>query len=188
MKNLIIRFILPALLLCELASAQSRTIFLVRHAEAESSAAAAALTPAGERRAQCLADTLNDAAIKQIFVSDAKRSQQTAAPIAARLKMSPSTVAAKDVSTLVRNLLYGTGGNVLVVAQADTLPVLVQRLQGGSISAVGDNEFDRLFVVTVMEGAGTPVTSLRYCDAGAPSAPATHTAVASGGAGQRRSR
>lgn len=174
MKKLLIRAIVPALIfLTHFAVAQqgSRTIFLIRDAEAISPAPGAVLTPAGEKRAECLAQTLMDAGIKQIYVSDAKRSQQTAAPLAARLKVSPSTIPAKDVSTLVRNLLYGTSGNVLVVGRGDTLPVVIQRLQAGNVPTIPDGEFGKLFVVTVMEGAGTPVATLRYCDVGASSAP-----------------
>jgi hypothetical protein len=55
------------------------------------------------------------------------------------------------------------------VAQSENLPVLVQRLQAGRIATLGDKDADRLFVVTVMEGAGTPVQTLHYCDAGSSS-------------------
>lgn len=168
MKNISMRFAFFALIfVADFACAQQadRTIFLVRNAEAVASTSTAGLTQIGEKRAECLAHTLSDADIKQIFVSDATRTQQTAAPLAARLKLKPSTIPSADVSTLVRNLLYGTG-NALVVAQNDTLPVLVQRLQAGKIAPIGDKDSDRLFVVTVMEGAGTPVQTLHYCDAG----------------------
>jgi len=161
--------LLTLLIATQISFAQqaSRTIFLVRHAEAESTAPTAALTPAGEKRSQCLAHTLADAGIKQIYVSDAKRTQQTAAPLASQLKLTPSIIAGADVSTLVRNLLYGTG-NVLVVGHSNTLPVIIQRLQAGNVGAIGEKEFDKLFVVSVMEGAGSPAATLRYCEASAP--------------------
>ena len=153
----------------QFASAQqaSRTIFLVRHAEAVSTAPTAVLTPAGEKRAQCLAHTLADASIKQIYVSDAKRTQATAAPLATQLKLTPTVIASNDLSTLVRNLLYGTG-NVLVVGHSNTIPVIIQRLQAGNAAVIGEKEFDKLFVVTVVEGAATPPATLHYCDASSP--------------------
>jgi broad specificity phosphatase PhoE len=166
MKQLCIYSIFVATLLVghlTFAQQAAHNIFLVRHAEATGTDTNSTLTPAGEQRAQCLARTLADAGIKQIFVSEAKRTQQTAAPLAKQLKLTPSTVAANDVSTLVRNLLYGTSGNVLVVGHSNTVPVIIQRLQAGNVAPIPENEFDRIFVITVVEGSGTPAASLRYC-------------------------
>src|SRR5882762_9030090 len=72
MKRLFLRAIFPALLLCQLGAAQQnvRTIFLVRHAEKASAAADAPLSSEGQKRAECLATTLKDAGIKQIYVTD----------------------------------------------------------------------------------------------------------------------
>jgi phosphohistidine phosphatase SixA len=170
MKKLTIRIaVLIFALAGQLATAQQagRTIFLVRHGEAASTAPTASLTPMGETRAECLARTLADANIKQIYVSDSKRTQQTAAPLAAQLKLNPTVVAGSDISTLVRNLMYGTG-NVLVVGQNDTVPLLIQRLQAGKVGGIAETDFDRLFVVAVTEGAATPVSTLRYCEPGVP--------------------
>jgi broad specificity phosphatase PhoE len=57
-----------------------RTIFLVRHADKVSDEADALLSDADHRRAECLARTLADAHIQQIYTSDLQRTQQTAAP------------------------------------------------------------------------------------------------------------
>src|ERR1700730_2492531 len=66
-----------------------RTIFLVRHAEKVSEAYDSLLSEQGHRRAECLADSLADAHIEQIFTSDLQRTQQTAAPLAMRLQLKP---------------------------------------------------------------------------------------------------
>ncbi len=170
MKSLFLLFLLPSLLLCQPASAQQnvRTIFLVRHAEKASAAPDAPLSPAGEKRADCLAKMLKDANIKQIYVTDAKRTQQTAAPLAKALKLAPTIRPAKDPNTLIRDLFYGTGGDILVVGHSDTLPFILARLKAGTVPAIADSEYDRLFVVTIAEGAASPVTTLRYCECGAP--------------------
>ena len=47
------------------------------------------LSPEGQKRAECLASTLKDAGIKQIYVTDVTRTQQTAAPLAKALKIKP---------------------------------------------------------------------------------------------------
>ncbi len=148
-----------------------RTIFLVRHAEKASNAADAPLSAAGEKRAECLAKMLKDAGIKEIYVTDVKRTQQTAAPLAKALGVTPTILPAKDSNALIRDLVYGKGGNVLVVGHGDTLPFVIARLNAGTISPIGDNEYDRLFVIASTQGVAAPVATLHYCESGAaPSA------------------
>ncbi|HWG51064.1 MAG TPA: phosphoglycerate mutase family protein [Candidatus Acidoferrales bacterium] len=178
------RLILPALMLAQMAFAQQETriVYLVRHAEAASSAPDAALTPAGQKRAECLARTFKDAGIKQIFVSDAKRTQETAAPLAKELKITPTIVPAKDPSTLIRDLLYAGGGSILVVSHSNELPFVLARMHAGTVTPIGEDEYDRLFVTTVIESGATQVSTLRYCECGpVPAAPGHHaTATKSG--------
>ena len=168
MKHLFLRAVFPALLLCQMAAAQQnvRTVFLVRHAEKASTAADAPLSPEGEKRAECLAATLKDAGIKQIYVTDVTRTQQTAAPLAKALKIKPTILPAKDPNALIKNLAYTGGGNILVVGHSDTVPFVIARLQGGTVAPIGENEYDRMFVMTVVEAAGMPAATLHYCSAG----------------------
>lgn len=176
--RLLTRAVLLAVLLSQLALAQqaTRIVYLVRHAEAASSAPDASLTPAGQKRAECLARTFKDAGIKQIFVSDARRTQETAAPLAKELKITPTIVPAKDPNTLIRNLLYSGGGNILVVSHSDRLPFVIARMNAGTVPPIGADEYDRLFVTTVIQSGATHVSTLRYCDCALPPAPATHHA------------
>jgi hypothetical protein len=174
MKSFFFRILLPALFLTQGLTAQqqtTRTIFLVRHADVASAAADAPLSSDGEQRAACLAGTLKDAGIKQIFVSDAKRTQQTADPLAQSLKLKPTVIPARDTNSLERNVIYGTSGNALVVASTETLNFLVQRLHAGPMQPIGPNEFDRLLVFTANEGIASPAASLHYCQTGGPVAP-----------------
>ncbi|MGZ4895389.1 MAG: phosphoglycerate mutase family protein [Candidatus Angelobacter sp.] len=181
--RLFIRVIFPMLMLAQLAIAQqgTRTIFLVRHAEAASAAPDAALSPAGEKMADCLGKMLKEAGIKQIFVTDAKRTQQTAAPLAHTLKLTPTVVPAKDPNTLIRDLLYSGGGNILVVGHSDTVPFVLARIKAGTVPPIGENEYDRLFVTTIIEGGATQASTLRYCNykaepsAATPKTPASKT-------------
>ena len=175
MKSFLIGAIFTALFLCQMAAAQQnvRTIFLVRHAEKASAAADAPLSPEGEKRAECLAATLKDAGIKQIYVTDVLRTQQTAAPLAKALKIKPTILPAKDSNGLIKNLAYTGGGNILVVGHSDTVPFVIARLQGGTVPPIGENEFDRMFVMTVAEAAGMPAATLHYCSAGSSAKPAT---------------
>ena len=163
--RLFTRVIFPMLLLSQLAMAQqgTRTVFLVRHAETASAAPASALSPAGEKRAACLAKMMKEAGVKQIYVTDARPTQQTAAPLAAALKLTPTVIPAKDPNTLIRDLLYSGGGNIVVVGHNDTLPFVLARLKAGSIPPIGASEYDRMFVTTIIEGGATQASTLRYC-------------------------
>jgi broad specificity phosphatase PhoE len=154
-----------------IAQQGGRTIYLVRHAEkAEAPADDPALTPAGQKRAECLAQVLKDAGIKQIYVTDTKRTQQTAEPVAKALGLKANVLPAKDVPTLVRDLFYSTG-NALVVGHSNTIPVIIQKLQGGTFQ-IKDNEFDHLFVLTITgEGSGTSAANLHVCAPSASSSP-----------------
>lgn len=144
----------------------TRMVYLVRNAETSGATPDAPLSPAGERRAACLAGMMKDANIKQIYVHDAKSAQQTANMLATELKITPIVVPAKGPNTLIRDLMYAGGGNILVVANADSLPFMVARLKAGSISPLAAGEYNRLMITTVIEGGATQVSTLRYCDEG----------------------
>src|SRR5205823_9140645 len=78
------------------AAAQS-TIFIVRHAEkAASGGDNPDLSEAGRARAETLASMLKDAGVSAIYVTEFKRTQQTAAPLAKMLHLDPTIVPAKD--------------------------------------------------------------------------------------------
>ena len=115
---------------------------------------------------------LKDAGIKQIYVTDARRTQQTAAPLAKALKITPTILPAKDPNGLIKNLVYTGGGNILVVGHSDTLPFVIARIQGGTVPPIGENEYDRMFVMTIAAAAGMPAATLHYCSAGTSAKPA----------------
>lgn len=172
------RTLLAVFLFCNLALAQQsvRTVYLVRHGEKASSADNALLSPAGMKRAECLASTLKDAGIKQIYVTNVERTQQTADPLAKELKITPKILPPEDEATLVRDIFYNGSGNTLVVGHSNTLPIVIARMKAGKIPAIGDTDYDNLYVVTTMEGSVTPVITLHYCQNIAPAAATPHAA------------
>ncbi len=179
MKHLLFRLGLASLLLGQIAIAQQQqpatTVVLVRHAEkaTNQNTPEVPLSAQGQQRAECLARVLKDSGIKRIYVSDAKRTQQTADPLAKALGIKPVVVPAKDTNTLVHDVFYGTGGNALVVGHSNTLPAIIKGIQAGDIAPLGENEYDAMYILTVLEGSSTPVIKLRYCAASpASSAPA----------------
>lgn len=146
------------------ASAQNdRVIFLVRHAErGPDSSDAALLNAAGEQRARCLAQTLRDSHIGKIYVTDIKRTQQTADPLAQELHLQPTVVAKANTSELLRDLKADSNKGVLVVGHADTLPAIVERLGAGSLSSNGV-DYDLMMIVPVVNGKIQSLVAIHYC-------------------------
>ncbi len=160
LKTLVI-FLFAAWLPSVLSAA---TIILVRHAERTSGMSADAnLSPAGEKRAQELSQMLKDAKIQHIYVTEVRRTQQTAAPTAARLHLKPIVIPQKDTGALVGELRgLGQDETVLVVGHTDTLPGIIERLGGGQTPAFRDSEYDRLTVLVTGRGDKAQVVILRY--------------------------
>jgi phosphohistidine phosphatase SixA len=159
--------------------ADQGTIFIVRHGEKASSAADALLSAAGHQRANCLAQTLKDANVQAIFTPEVKRTQQMAEPLANARHLSINVIPRNNQPELVQKARAAAQkGDVLIVAQQDTMAPIVQQLGGGTVPAIGENEFDRLMVLHVSPSSSS-VTMLRYCDCGTPpSEPATNQGMA----------
>ena len=154
--------VLALLLLPSVALAQP-VAFVVRHAERADAGMAATTDPdlsdAGRARAQSLAGMLKDARIAHIYVSEFKRTRQTADPLAALLKLEPAVVVQKDIAQLPARVKEA-GGNVLIVGHSNTLPAILNALGVTEQITIGDMEFDNLFVVT--RGATPTLLRLRY--------------------------
>jgi phosphohistidine phosphatase SixA len=142
----------------------AQSVFVVRHAErADAGMMAAAgadpdLSAAGHSRADGLAATLKDARITAIFVTEFKRTQQTAGPLAKSLGLEPTVVSSKDTAGLVQRV-KAAAGNVLVVGHSNTVPDIIKALAVESVT-IGDSDYDNLFVVT--DGSSPSVLRLHY--------------------------
>ena len=144
-----------------------RTIFFVRHADKVSDETDAPLSDAGRLRAECLANTLADAQIQQIFTSDLQRTQQTAAPLAEKLHLKPVTIPLSKPDELIEAIRSGKAANVLVVWHDATLPKIMRALGAPEITPIAHTEYDRFFILTLGGGkthSQPRFTALRYCD------------------------
>jgi len=169
MKRSVMSLILvSATMLVAQTAGTSGTIFLVRHAEKVSDAQDALLSKTGEQRATCLAQTLRDAHVGAIYVTDVKRAQQTAEPLAKELGIQPIILKADDSDTLVSKVKQNLSSrNVLVVGHSDTLPKVLSQLGITSAPAIGHNDYDLLFMVSDAE-MKPELTVLHYCPASNP--------------------
>jgi len=158
------------LLMASFAQAQGpgvRTIFLVRHADKISDAPDALLSEEGHRRAECLAKTLADTDIQQIYTSDLRRTQQTAAPLARQRQLKPVVIPQSKPDDLIEALKSGTAAHVLVVWHGGTLPGVLHALGAPEVPPIADAEYDRFYILTLArdkEHSTVNFTALRYCD------------------------
>ena len=146
-----------------------RTIFFVRHADKVSDETDALLSAAGHRRAECLANTLADSHIEQIFTSDLQRTQQTAAPLAEKLHLKPVAFPLSKPDELIEAISSEKATNVLVVWHDATLPKILRALGAPEIKPIAHAEYDRFFILTMSGDEKYPIpgfAELRYCNCG----------------------
>ena len=151
-------------LLCSLApiSAAAQTLFIVRHAEKSAPNGDLPLSAEGRSRAARLASMLRDAGVDRIYTTEMVRTRETAEPLASQLRLSAEAVPAQDVDALVAKLRALPPGSVaLIVNHSGTIPKIVDKLGGGSIDPIAEEEYDRLLIVTLSE-KGAHVVTMRF--------------------------
>ena len=124
-------------------------IFIVRHAEKASTGGKDPdLSVEGQKRADALAHILKDSQITSVFVTEFKRTQQTAAPTARALQVSPTVVPANDIGGLVQKL-RASNGNALVVGHGNTIPDLLKALGITTPVSIPEDDYSEIFAVLV---------------------------------------
>jgi len=170
------RVVLIALvLLVPTAASAQQSIIIVRHAERQTGEGDDSLSDAGRHRAERLAATLRDAGVTHIFVSDLRRTLETAQPLAKLRNLSPTRMAIpaqgrgkiSGSELQVRATLLAISrlprmAVVLVVAHSNTVPMFLTRLGYGPSVQIPDTDFDNLFVVTPRATRAPSVIRLRY--------------------------
>jgi broad specificity phosphatase PhoE len=134
-------------------------IVVIRHAERVETGNDPGLTEVGQKRAVLLARMLRQAGVTAIFTSTWRRTKETAAPLAEALHVTPQVL--QDDPTAARGQLLSGGDRVLVVGHTDTVPALIAGFDGPADVVIQNDEFDRMFVLTV--GHGQPaLLAMRY--------------------------
>jgi broad specificity phosphatase PhoE len=144
------RFVFFLLSVFVAAVSAQPTIFIVRHAEKADSSKDSDLSEAGRARAEALAKMLKDANITAIYVTEFKRTQQTAAPLAKALGIPVTTLPAKDYAALIAKLRT-LNGKALVVGHGDTIPGMIKELGISDPINIADNDYDNLFEIVLEE-------------------------------------
>jgi phosphohistidine phosphatase SixA len=167
MKRVVLVSLLAALLAMSLVAAPNpvTTVILVRHAEKASQEDDSPLTAAGTERAKELARVLAGVKVDAIYMTQFRRVQDTAAPIATALNMTPivrntGPSYAADLAKHIR--ATHAGQTVLVVGHSNTTINVMKALGASDVASMPESEYDNLFVLTDVEGAAPKVVALRY--------------------------
>ncbi len=137
------------------AAAPSTIVVVVRHADkARDGTVDPPLSPTGVERAERLAGILGNGTpyrVDAIFVSQYRRSVETAEPLAAASGIPIIRVWADDVSGLAYRIRRDyKGKRVLVVAHSDTIPQIVDRLGGvEDVPLIEPLEYGTTYVVAM---------------------------------------
>ena len=124
-------------------------VFIVRHAEKASTGGKdPELSVEGQKRADALAHILKDSQITSVFVTEFKRTQETAAPTARAAHVTPTVVQANDIGALVGKL-RALNGNALVVGHGNTIPDLIKALGIPAPVSIPEDDYTEIFAVLI---------------------------------------
>ena len=110
-----------------------------------------------------LAATLEPSTVDAIFVSDKRRTQETAAPLAKRLGLKVQIADHLDTEGFMDYVRTEYRGDiVLIVSHSNTIAPLIDELHGSkNIPAFGADDFGELYIVTIPRPVGK-VKTLRF--------------------------
>lgn len=112
------------------------------------------LTETGAQHAVLLADRWTGEPPRAIYVTDTLRARETAAPLAARLGITPKIYEAQDYAGLAA-AVRAEPGSVLIVGHSNTVPDIVAALGGDRPEPLTLEDFGDLWRVSRADGAVT---------------------------------
>ena len=143
------------------------TVILVRHAEksANTMQRDVPLSEAGHARARELARILGDAGVQAIYTTPYARTRDTAAPLAALLKLEPVETAvtkafAAEMAARIRS--DHEGQTVLVVGHSNTTEDVIRALGIADAPFIDESQYDHLFIVILAAASEPRLIALRY--------------------------
>lgn len=151
------------------AAAATTTVILVRHAE-RPAGADPDLNAAGLARAESLAVSLARSGVAGIIHTQFKRTQQTAAPLATRLSLTPVVVTAggteaQHAAAVIEQINKFAGTTVVYVGHSNTVPAVIQALGITPAQPIAETEYNNLFIVTRSSSGAATLVRAKY---GAP--------------------
>lgn len=167
-KSIALVCLVLAFSLSGVGCSRDTTVVLVRHAE-KGAGQDPGLTPEGQARAGALVTALGKSGVGAIYVTNFQRTQQTAAPLAAELGLTPIVMgitgsAQAHAAAVAADIRANrVGQRVLVVGHSNTVTMIMAELGITGVQPIDDaTEFDRLFVVMLRKNAAARVVEARY--------------------------
>ena len=105
------------------------SIYVMRHLHTPAGVSDPDLTEEGMKYAVAVSQSFQGDPPDVIYVSSTRRAQQTAAPLAGRLKLTPKIYDPRDTPGLIAAVSAETG-TVLVVGHSNTVPDIIEKLGG----------------------------------------------------------
>lgn len=151
------------------AMAEISGVVVVRHAEkADDNTDDPVLTPAGQARAEALAEALAHTDVGELIASQYRRTRQTLSVLSERHGLGINVVAAKSgaiddhihaLASMVK--ASDTEGLVVIAGHSNTVPLIVEALTGQVVESMSEQEYDRFHLLLPSE-SGMQVISTRY--------------------------
>lgn len=120
--------------------------YVVRHLNTPEGQRDPDLLPEGQRVAALLPNRLEAHPPRAIFVSDYRRTRQTAAAVAARWGLTPIVYDPADTPGLVARV-RATTGPVLIVGHSNTVPDIVEQLGGTRPAPLSHPDFGDVWII-----------------------------------------
>jgi phosphohistidine phosphatase SixA len=147
-------------------------VFALRHADRKPDPEDA-LTAAGNDRAKLLARMLAESGIQKAYCSDAVRTQLTVRPLTNLTGANLEVVVvptndAGGVEGHVQHIVHevkalpGDAAVAAIVGHSNTVGPIIKGLTGRTIDPIDDDEFDKLYVLSIPATGASTVALLRY--------------------------
>ncbi len=134
---------------------QPSTWLIVRHADRPGEEDA--ITPAGEQRAEQLAQLAKTLRVQAVYSTDTQRTRRTAEPTAKALKLEIATYSTLNEDWYKELKSRHAGQVVLIVGHSNTAGKIVNGLGAPGDFSIGDDDFDNLFIVTTTDSQSSAV-------------------------------
>ncbi|WP_395613500.1 histidine phosphatase family protein [Allosphingosinicella sp.] len=148
----LIALLLAMLPAATFAQPSTHPVYVMRHLNTPAGEPDPDLLPEGRAAAIALADLMETDQFQgarrpvAIYVSDYKRTRQTAAPLAARLALNVTVYDPRDTAGLLARV-RAEAGPVLIVGHSNTVPDIVAALGGTRPAPLVHEDFGDLWVV-----------------------------------------
>lgn len=154
MTCLRVLIVLAALLvLAPGCASRERRVYLTRHAEKEAGRDPS-LSPEGRALAEDLAERMTGSDIKAIYVTQFRRTRETAEPLARRLGVEIKVIeVSSDLEPHAAGVAEACRRNgrrsVQVVGHSNTIPSIQEALTGESIEAIPDDQYGDVWTISL---------------------------------------